>query len=78
MDMKNQIEEGAKVIGLSVEEATSKLEEICSENGIETSNPIALGLWRNEHKSLVMKQNQMMLSIRVHSVSLFLLMRQEI
>tara|TARA_R100001510_G_scaffold47121_1_gene44289 strand:+ start:73 stop:1272 length:1200 start_codon:yes stop_codon:yes gene_type:complete len=45
--MKNQIEEGAKVIGLSVEEATSKLEEICSENGIETSNPIALGLWRN-------------------------------
>jgi hypothetical protein len=47
MDMKNQIEEGAKVIGLSVEEATNKLEEICSENGIETSNPIALGLWRN-------------------------------
>ncbi len=47
MDMKNQIEEGAKVIGLSVEEATNKLEEICSENGIETTNPIALGLWRN-------------------------------
>jgi len=47
MDMKQQIEEGAKVIGLSIEEATSKLEEICSENGIESSNPIALGLWRN-------------------------------
>ena len=25
----------------------SKFEEICSENSIETTNPIAKGLWRN-------------------------------
>lgn len=57
MDMKNQIEEGAKVIGLSVEEATSKLEEICSENNIETTNPIALGLWRNFVANIKRTQN---------------------
>ena len=47
MDINNQIEAGAKVIGLSTEEAKSKLEEICSENNITLDNPIAVGLWRN-------------------------------
>ena len=46
-NMKNEITKGAEVIGLSAEEAMNKFEEICSENNIETSNPIAKGLWRN-------------------------------
>ncbi len=46
-NMKNEITKGAEVIGLSAEEGMAKFEEICSENSIETSNPIAKGLWRN-------------------------------
>tara|TARA_R110001606_G_scaffold399110_1_gene580765 strand:+ start:653 stop:1876 length:1224 start_codon:yes stop_codon:yes gene_type:complete len=46
-NMKNEITKGAEVIGLSAEEGMAKFEEICSENTIETTNPIAKGLWRN-------------------------------
>ena len=46
-NMKNEITKGAEVIGLSAEEGMAKFEEICSENNIETTNPIAKGLWRN-------------------------------
>jgi len=46
-NMKAEIEKSAQYIGLSVEEATNKFEEICSENNIETTNPIGRGLWRN-------------------------------
>jgi len=46
-NMKSEIEKSAQYIGMSVEEATNKFEEICSENNIETTNPIAKGLWRN-------------------------------
>ena len=46
-NMKNEIVKGAEVIGLSAEEGMNKFEEICSENNIETTNPIAKGLWRN-------------------------------
>ena len=46
-NLKAEIEKSAQYINLSVEEAMSKFEEICSENGIETTNPIAKGLWRN-------------------------------
>ena len=46
-NMKNEIIKGAEVIGLSAEEGMNKFEEICSENNIETTNPIAKGLWRN-------------------------------
>ena len=46
-NMKSEIEKSAQYIGMSVEEATNKFEEICSENNIETTNPVSLGLWRN-------------------------------
>ena len=46
-NLKAEIEKSAQYINLSVEEAMNKFEEICSENGIETTNPIAKGLWRN-------------------------------
>jgi hypothetical protein len=46
-NMKAEIENSAQYIGMSVEEATNKFEEICSENNIETTNPISRGLWRN-------------------------------
>ncbi len=44
---QKEIEAGAKILGLSVEEATEKFAEICGESHIETTNPISLGLWRN-------------------------------
>ena len=46
-NMKIEIESAAQYISMTVEEAKSKFEEICSENSIETSNPVAKGLWRN-------------------------------
>ena len=42
-----EIEAGAKILGLTTEEANAKFAEICSESHIETTNPIGLGLWRN-------------------------------
>jgi len=42
-----EIEAGAKILGLTTEEANTKFAEICSESHIETNNPIGLGLWRN-------------------------------
>jgi hypothetical protein len=46
-NMKSEIEKSAQYISMSIEEAKSKFEEICSENSIETTNPLSLGLWRN-------------------------------
>lgn len=46
-NMKAEIEKSAQYIGMSAEEATSKYEDICSENNIEITNPIGKGLWRN-------------------------------
>lgn len=46
-NMKIEIDSAAQYIGMTVEEAKNKFEEICSENKIETTNPIAKGLWRN-------------------------------
>ena len=44
---KNEIMKGAEVLGLSQEDAMTKFAELCQENGIEETNPIGLGLWRN-------------------------------
>ena len=46
-NMKSEIENSAQYISMTAEEATSKFVEICSENNIETTNPVAKGLWRN-------------------------------
>jgi hypothetical protein len=46
-EMKTEIEKSAQYIGMSVEEALAKFEEICSENGLSVDDPIAKGLWRN-------------------------------
>ena len=46
-EMKKEIEKSAQYINMSVEEAISKFNDICSENGIETNDPLAKGLWRN-------------------------------
>jgi hypothetical protein len=45
--LKTEILKGASLLGLNEEEAMSKFEEICSENNIETTNPIGKALWRN-------------------------------
>ena len=45
--LKTEIMKGASLLGLTEEEAMSKFEEICSENNIETTNPIGKALWRN-------------------------------
>tara|TARA_R100001443_G_scaffold72179_2_gene80334 strand:+ start:10476 stop:11684 length:1209 start_codon:yes stop_codon:yes gene_type:complete len=46
-EMKNEIEKSVQYIDMSLEDAISKFKEICSENGIETTDPLAKGLWRN-------------------------------
>jgi len=46
-DMKNEIAKSAQYIGMSEEEAEAKYIEICEQNGIEPTNPIAKGVWRN-------------------------------
>lgn len=46
-EMKNEIMKSLPYIGMNEEEASAKLLEICAENGIEPTNPIAKGLWRN-------------------------------
>ena len=46
-EMKNEIEKSAQYINMSVEDATAKFNDICAENGIETNDPLAKGLWRN-------------------------------
>jgi len=45
--MKNEIENGAKALGISIEEAQLKYTELCEQNGLESSSPIGVGLWRN-------------------------------
>lgn len=42
--IKNEIEQGAKLLGLSEEDAMAKYEAICEENGVEIGSPISLGL----------------------------------
>tara|TARA_R110000744_G_scaffold113275_8_gene212290 strand:+ start:103 stop:1407 length:1305 start_codon:yes stop_codon:yes gene_type:complete len=44
---KNEIEQGANLLGLSAEDAQAKYEDICTENGVENTSPIGLGLWRS-------------------------------
>lgn len=44
---KNEIMKGAEVLGISQEDAMAKFAELCQQNGIEETNPIGLGLWRN-------------------------------
>ena len=46
-EMKNEIEKSAQYINMSVLDAMSKFADICTENGIETTDPLAKGLWRN-------------------------------
>ena len=45
--LKKEIEQGANLLGLSSEEGLTKYEDICRENGVESSSPIGLGLWRS-------------------------------
>ncbi len=45
--LKNEIEQGANLLGLSPEEGLTKYEDICKENGVEIDNPLGLGLWRS-------------------------------
>lgn len=46
-EMRNEIEKSAQYINMTVEDAISKFNDICSENGIGTDDPLAKGLWRN-------------------------------
>ena len=39
-EMKNEIEKSAQYINMSVEDAKIKFNDICSENGIETTDPL--------------------------------------
>tara|TARA_B100001113_G_C21116180_1_gene625428 strand:+ start:1935 stop:3152 length:1218 start_codon:yes stop_codon:yes gene_type:complete len=45
--MKAEIEKSAPYIDMGVDEAIAKFEELCSANGLETTNPASMGVWRN-------------------------------
>ena len=46
-NMQNEIKKSAQHLNMTVEEATDKYTEICSENNIEVNDALGLGLWRN-------------------------------
>ena len=46
-NMKKEIENGASVLEITQEDAMAKYEDLCQQNGIETSDRLGLGLWRN-------------------------------
>jgi len=46
-ETKKEIEKGAQIVGMSVEEATDKFNSICAENNVETTADLAKALWRN-------------------------------
>jgi len=45
--MQTEIENGARVLEMGLEDAQSKFASICEENGLEQTNPVAVSLWRN-------------------------------
>ena len=45
--MQNEIEKSAQHLNMTVEEATEKYTEICSENNIEVNDDLGMGLYRN-------------------------------
>ena len=45
--MKIEIEKGAEVLGMTQEDAMAKFSELCEQNGIEETNKLGKGLWRN-------------------------------
>lgn len=47
MNIQTEIENGARVLEMELDTARTKFAEICAENGMEESNPVAVSLWRN-------------------------------
>jgi len=45
--LKMEITKGAEVLSMSQDDAMAKYSELCEQNGIEETNPVGLGLWRN-------------------------------
>ena len=45
--MQNEIQKAAEKLGLSLEEAQVKYEEICKENNAEEGSPLSIALWRS-------------------------------
>jgi len=45
--IKAEVEQGANLLGLSMEDAMAKYESICGETGIDLSSPIGLAQWRS-------------------------------
>ena len=45
--MQNELEKSAQYLSMTVEEATAKYTEICSENNVELNDDLGIGLWRN-------------------------------
>ena len=45
--LKIEIEKGAEVLGMTQEDAMAKFSELCEQNGIEETNKLGKGLWRN-------------------------------
>ncbi len=46
MNIETEIENGAKALGIGLDEAKVKCESICQENNLTMDNPVVVGLWR--------------------------------
>jgi hypothetical protein len=47
MSIETEIENGAKVLEMGLDEAKEKFAGICQENNLAQDNPVAVSLWRN-------------------------------
>ena len=54
--MQAEIEKSAQYLKMTVEEATEKYTEICSDNNMEVSDDLAIGLWRS-YAAQVVRRN---------------------
>jgi hypothetical protein len=56
--MQNEINKSAQHLNMTVEEATDKYTEICSDNNIEANDVLGLSLWRNFAAQVIRRSKQ--------------------
>jgi len=56
--MQAEIEKSAQYLKMTVEEATEKYTEICSDNNMEVNDDLGLGLWRSYAAQVVRRAKQ--------------------
>ena len=56
-EIKNEIEKAAELLGMSLDDATARFEEICSKNNVDANEEhlLARSLWRQYLYLLTMR-----------------------